>query len=442
MSPFARGLLIALLAQTPLLLAALAGHVPTEALAAAGRAAIAAAGDPSPIPRWPTLPELLASALARLVPAIWAVLLPACLATALAAGALVRLAATTRWQRQAGLIALSPALLAAPDLGWLLLAALCPLLPLASERPFDLRTLALAGPAATLAAFLHPGVLPALPVLLFAAWISLAPDRWLDQPFVVGFLLLFPPAAGMLGAAYIALAFGASTPAILATIPDPAAWFRIDPLSPQLLLALLCPFWPLALAMRGATRQTAALRIAALGLLLAALAAATSPTGGIWQSATLGLAAALPLAAPRHGLPGGLARHAGALLLAAGFAPAAVATPPSLPPLLAAAMAEPPRDWRWREAIARASTLLEHEDAPLAAFAPVTRILPPGSRLFQEAEAGLWRAPQAVLREPCRGLSRLARANPGLCLALPPGYTAAIEERERRLLVQAEAGRR
>lgn len=425
----------ALLAQIPALVAALLGHADPATLEAAGRAAMAAAGAAvAPAPGWPSLPALLAGWLAHLVPAAWAVLVPAALAAALAAGVAAQTLQVLGARRPALwglLVGLSPALLAAPGLGWTLLAGLLPMRALACLGRPGAGALSLYGISLALAPFLAPAILPALPLLAVAGWTAAHGPMRRETPVATAFFVAFPLLMAVVGIAYAAWALGGSGAEALARlvpIPPPQALG----VGPAALLATACLpllLWPI----QARSRLSRAARLAALGL---ALAAALGPTLGLadpWAIPALALPGALLLAGLSDTpLP---VRRAGlAAALAGGLAPALLAPPPALAPLERALAGATPADAPWRAAIAAAPTLLEPADAALAAFAPPGRILAPGSEPFRAAEARRWEAPQAIVRDPRRTVSRLGHANPALAIAPPPGYETALDDGRRRLL--------
>jgi len=435
MTPFRIAAAAALFAQIPILAAALLGHVDPATLDAAGRAAMAAAGAAvPPAPGWPSLPALLAQGLAHLLPAVWAVLLPAALAAALAAGTAAQTLQILGARHPAIwglLLGLSPALLAAPGLGWTLLAGMLPMRALACLGRPGAGALSLYGMSLALAPFLEQAILPALPLLVLAGWTAAHGPMRREAPVATAFLVAFPLATTPFGITYAAWALGGSGMAALARlVPEPPP----QALAPGIavLLAIACLpllLWP----RRSRMRLSRAARLAALGLATAAVTAPMLGLGTAWTIPALVLPAALLLAGlPDIALP--VRRIGLAAALAGGLAPAIVAPPPALAPMEQALAGAKPVDAPWRAAIAAAPTLLEPIDAHLAAFAPPGRILPPGSEAFRAAEARRWEAPQAIVRDPRRTVSRLGHANPALILGPPPGYETALDDGRRRLL--------
>jgi len=435
MTPFRIAAAAALLAQIPVLAAALLGHADPATLDAAGRAAMAAAGAAvPPAPGWPSLPALLAQGLARLLPAVWAVLLPAALAAALAAGTAAQTLQILGARHPALwglLLGLSPALLAAPGLGWTLLAGMLPMRALACLGRPGAGALSLYGMSLALAPFLEQAVLPALPLLVLAGWTAAHGPMRRETPVATAFLVAFPLATAPVGIAYAAWALGGSGTAALARlVPEPPPQ-ALAPGVAALLAAACLPLllWP----RRSRARLSRAARLAALALAIAATVAPLLGLGTAWTIPALVLPGALLLAGLRDvSLP--VRRLGLAAAIIGGLAPALLAPPPALAPVARALAGAAPADAPWRTAIAAAPTLLEPADAHLAAFAPPGRILPPGSEAFRAAEARRWEAPQAIVRDPRRTASRLGHANPALVLGPPPGYETALDDGRRRLI--------
>ena len=435
MSPFRIAAAAALLAQIPVLAAAALGHADPATLEAAGRAAMVAAGAAvaSP-PGWPSLPGLLAGWLAHLVPAVWAVLVPATLAAALAAGIATQILQVLGARRPAlwgFFVGLSPALLAAPGLGWTLLAGILPMRALACFGRPGAGVLSLYGFSLALAPFLSPAILPALPLLVAAGWTATHGPMRRETPVATAFLVAFPLLMTIVGIAYTSWALGGSGTKALARL-IPALPLQAPGLVPAALLAAVCLpllLWP----MRTRYRLSRAARLAALGLALAAALGPTLNLADLWMIPALVLPGALLLAGLSDTpLP---VRRAGLVAaLAGGLAPALLVPPPALAPLERALAGATPADAPWRAAIAAAPTLLEPADAALAAFAPPGRVLAPGSEPFRAAEARRWEAPQAIIRNPRRTASRLGHANPALAIGAPEGYEIAIDDGRRRLL--------
>jgi hypothetical protein len=436
MSPARLAALAALVLHIPMLAAAAFGHADPATLDAAGRAAMSAAGAAvAPPPGWPSLPAFLADCLAHLVPAVWGVLVPAVLAAASAAAVAaltLQALAVPRPAFWALLVAASPAMLAAPGLGWTLLAALLPIRAFAGLGGQGAGALALYGLALAAAPFLDSAILPAMPLLLLAGWSAAHGPMRRETPVAVAFFVAFPLLMALGGIAYAAWAFGGSgLDALVRILPVlPPQAFGLVPAA--LLTAACLPLlpWP----RRSRTRLSRPARLAALGL---ATAAATSPplgfAAGPWTIPALVLPAAtllagIPDVAPR------IRRLGLAMALVGSFGPNFLAPPPVLAPIEQALTGATPADAPWRAAIAQAPTLLEPADAALAAFAPPGHVLPPGSVPFRAAESRRWEAPQAVVRAPRRTVSRLGHANPSLLFGPPPGYETVIDDGRRRLL--------
>jgi len=436
MSPARLASLVAFVLQIPLLAAAALGHADPATLEAAGRAAMSAAGAVgAPPPGWPSLPALLARGLARLVPAVWGVLVPAAVAAALAAAIVARTLqafAVPRPVLWALLASASPALLAAPGLGWTLLAALLPIWAFAGLGRPGAGMLSLYGISLAVSPFLDSAVVPALPLLLLAGWSAAHGPMRHETPVAVAFFVAFPLLMAFGCIAYVAWTFGGSGLEALARIlPDPPPQdVDIAPAALLTIAGLPLLLWP----RRARTRLSRPARLAALGLATAAIA--SQPLGfasGPWSIPALVLPAAILMA----GIPdiSRRIRHLGlAMALTGGLGPALLAPPPTLAPVTQALSGATPADAPWRAALAQAPTLLEPADAALAAFAPPGHVLPPGSELFRAAESRRWEAPQAVVRDPRRTVSRLGYANPALLLGPPPGYETVIDDGWRRLL--------
>jgi len=435
MTPFRIAAAAALLAQIPVLAAALLGHADPATLDAAGRAAMAAAGAAvPPAPGWPSLPALLAQGLAHLLPTVWAVLLPAALAAALAAGTAAQTLQILGARRPALwglLLSLSPVLIAAPNLGWTLLAGMLPMRVLACLGRPGAGTLSLYGISLALAPFLEQAILPALPLLVLAGWTATHGPMRRETPVAAAFLVAFPLATTPVGIAYTAWALGGSGMAALVHLVPVLPPQALAPGVAALLAAACLPLllWP----RRSRTRLSRAARLAALALAIAATVAPLLGLGTAWTIPALVLPGALLLAGLRDvSLP--VRRLGLAAAIIGSLAPALLAPPPALAPVELALAGAAPADAPWRTAIAAAPTLLEPADAPLAAFAPPGRILPPGSEAFRAAEARRWEAPQAIVRDPRRTVSRLGHANPALVLGPPPGYETALDDGRRRLI--------
>ena len=435
MTPFRIAAAAALLAQAPVLAAALLGHADPATLEAAGRAAMAAAGAVvAPAPGWPSLPGLLAQGIAHLVPAAWAVLIPTVLAAALAAGIAAQTLQILGARRPAFwglLVGLSPALLAAPGLGWTLLAGMLPMRVLACLGRPGAGALSLYGMALAIAPFLDQAILPALPLLVLAGWTAAHGPMRRETPTATAFFVAFPLVTALFGIAYADWALGGSgTDALVRLVPVPPPQAIGTDLA-ALLAAACLPLliWP----RRSRTRLSRAARLAVLGLALAAATAPMLGLGTVWTIPALVLPGALLLAGLRDvALP--VRRLGLTAAIAGGLAPALLAPPPALAPVERALAGAAPADAPWRAAIAAAPTLLEPADAHLAAFAPPGRVLPPGSEAFRAAEARRWYAPQAIVRDPRRAVSRLGHANPALVLGPPPGYETALDDGKRRLI--------
>jgi hypothetical protein len=280
MSPARIAALAALLLQLPLLAAAALGHADPATLEAAGRAAMSAAGAVvAPPPGWPSLPALLAGGLARLVPAVWGVLVPAALAAAIAAAVaaqtlqVLRVSGPAIW---AVLVGASPALLAAPGLGWTLLAALLPIRALACLGRPGAGALSLYGVALATGPFLDQAILPALPPLILAGWSAAHGPMRRETPVATAFFVAFPLLVALGDIAYAAWALGGSGVQALARLvpaPPPQA---LGAGTAALLAAACLPLllWP----RNRRTRLSRPARLAALSL---ATAAAASPPLGL-----------------------------------------------------------------------------------------------------------------------------------------------------------------
>jgi len=266
---------------------------------------------------------------------------------------------------------------------------------------------------------------------VLAGWTAAHGPMRREIPVATAFLVAFPLTTTPFGIAYTAWALGGSGMAALARlVPEPPPQALAPGIAALLTVACLpLLLWP----RRNRTRLSRTARLAAFALAIAATLAPLLGLGMVWTIPALVLPGALLLAGLRDvSLP--VRRLGLAAAIIGGLAPALLAPPPALAPVEQALAGAAPADAPWRTAIAAAPTLLEPADAPLAAFAPPGRILPPGSEAFRAAEARRWEAPQAIVCDPRRTVSRLGHANPALVLGPPPGYETVLDDGRRRLI--------
>lgn len=427
---------VAVVGHAPSLAAAALGHASEPALQAAGLAVMAASGAVLPERSgWPTLVELLAQALASVVPAIWAVLIPSMLSAILAGVLMYRLLAILSVRLAAVwacILVVSPAILAVPNSAWDVLAATLGLRVLLEASRPGVGGVVLVGLTLAILPFISPAILPAIPFLLLAGWLSTHSPLRRDAPAATAILLSFPLAVSIAGTAYASWALGSPSLGWRAFPPPPATSPGFESLVALLIANGACAAM-LLLPPAVRSRHGRGMRLAAVGLLSAAILASPLGLDGLWVGPAFAIPGALGLLAANHRL-GPFRAVAFGAVLAGSLLPALLAPPPFLEPLRRAWSGETPTDAPWRAAIDRAPTLLEPEDATLAAFAWPGHVLPPGSPAFRDAEAGRWEAPQAIVRIASQGTTRLGHANPSLRLGPPEGYRVVLDDRKRLLL--------